>query len=280
MAIIQADKDNYTHNHFESIDDMLNMEIPAKNMPVYRSNRDFRGKYWFGMSDSFDGTVEMIKSGWKEGLAQAQRVLESVQMPKVRSSRRRRVQTDFGDHFDIQKMYAGQLDRAWTTTKRERSFNTGAHNATIVVELATSGSVDSDKCFWRGATAVMVADMLQAAGRNVKIIGMSTVDRLYKSNRNLRQCTTVVLKDYNQPLDLDMLMATTSAGMNRTLLFDSKLIRTDKGLISDGLGHPVLGFLPDYLDDGSNVIRIEDIWSKSAAERKLADVAGDYNGAV
>jgi hypothetical protein len=87
-----------------------------------------------------------------------------------------------------------------------------------------------------------------------------------------------VLKDYDQPLDLDLLMATTSAGMNRTLMFDSKFYHDCFGRIADNLGIPHTEFLPQYLDDGSNVIRVENIWSKAEATSKLTNVAETYNG--
>ena len=279
MSILTSEYDTYIHTHFETIDDLLNIEIPKANRSAMLHNHNETKRSWWGIDGGYKGVINAISRGWPEGLHRAQEQLQLMQLPRVRSSRRRRVQSDFGDSFDIQKMYAGKLDQAWQTTERVRSTNVGQHNATIIVELALSASVAAESAFWRGATAVMLADMLQTAGRNVKIIGMNTVSGLYSGGIGTGKlnCTSVVLKDYTQPLDLDLLIATTSAGMNRSLMFDSKYLHTKFGRIKGSLGVPRTGFLPEYLDDGSNVIRVEDIWSRTAAERKLKLVAEDYN---
>lgn len=278
MSIINADKeDKYAHTHFETVDDLLEFDVPQmfERNWAYEYNSD-KGVSWYGIGNSAKETIECIRTGWPEGLKLAQEALQLIEIPKVRSSKRRRVQRDFGDHFDIQRMYSGQLDRAWQSTEKDRSVNIGSHNAIIIVELSTSASIDAPDAFWRGAAAVMIADMLQSAGRNVKIIGMNTVRRLFERSK-LLSCTSVVLKDYEQPLDLDLVIAATSAGMNRTLMFKSKMYRTEFGAIRSSLGMPMTGFLPEYLDDGSNIIRVEGVWSQAEAERKLKQVATDYN---
>jgi len=69
---------------------------------------------------------------------------------------------------------------------------------------------------------------------------------------------------------MDLLMTCTSVGFNRTLMFKAKMVGTHE--VYSGLGHPVLNFLPEHLQDGSRMIRVENIWSRSEAERKLAQV--------
>lgn len=157
---------------------------------------------WYGLKQEGIGTLAGVArmatcDGWQRGADMLARIRETLDVPRLGSIKRRRIRSDRGDTIDMQRVYTGQLDTAWTRTARTNKV----HNPRvfIMVDSLASGGMDAETMMWRGAAATMLGDLLSEAGYSVSIasgfIG-------YTSSRELMD-VRVAIKPYNAPWDLN-----------------------------------------------------------------------------
>lgn len=178
---------------------------------------------WLG-APSFAVLKERLTTGWPEGVERLMKI--ALRDFDTVSIRRRRYRSDQGDEVDMQAVWRGDMSRAWTRTRRQARAG-GVRTVTIVCNLGGSAATASDKLFWRGASALRLADALTTAGYNVAIIG-GEVGEQAGLEKDVQIAQFVQIKDADQPLDLSALAAITCmAGFFRTALFAGIIVGAD-----------------------------------------------------
>ena len=265
------------YNTWPSLIDLLDDTFKNKyNEQLWKgySNGYHNDQSWWGIKGGIPAVENAIRNGWSEGLEKARAALDKVEVPRFQSIKRRKMRGDFGDEIDMQSVYSGNLDRAWTRTRRQMSPSRSPKRITIIVDSALSSSVDARNAFWTGAVALRLNDALQESGRNVQIV--STFTCQYPGE--YVNCPTVVLKDYADPLEPEVIAATLSlAGFARSTMFRAAaLFEKD---INSSWGFPVHMFIPkQFRESSDSVFLISDIWSKEAAEKKIAEMVKEIGG--
>ena len=140
---------------------------------VYPSWEGFNTQLNFGQVKQF------LDGGWPEGAALMAKSMAKIQAPYTQNIRRRARWADEGDEVDLDRAYAGQLERAFRTSRR--THTTGITRVRIVIDLGAScGECDYIVCtykpvrpeelFWRGAAAAALCESLETAGYSVEIV--------------------------------------------------------------------------------------------------------------
>lgn len=181
-----------------------------------------RDRHWWGVFRNGHEVLNRLKGeGWQEGVDEIEQKLRALQLPTARSVRRKRVFRGQGDVVDMQRVYNGQLDRAWQTTQRFRSTNAGSNNVIIAMHTTTTCNTDADDVFWRTAVAVSLGQTLAASGRNVQL------DMIEANGNNAFQppypyeawMMKMTLKEFEQPLDMSHIALCSSVGFYRSVRF-------------------------------------------------------------
>ena len=245
-----SNHEHTTKVHYDSLTDLENDTFPNKrNEDLWSSYlREGGGESWWGWSGGFDNLKRLMSTGWKTGAMKIEENLKILDLPIVMGVRRKRKRGAFGDSIDMQSVYAGSLDRAWETTERVRSTNTGTNNAVVIVEVAVASRVGSHEAFWRGAAAVAVTDMLQRSGRSVMLVVVTSNVKMDIDNRNAVYSHSITVKDFDQPLDTEHAALLTSTGFYRGYMFKAKFLSDCRA--SDSLGEPVkYKIIPDFVEE-------------------------------
>lgn len=149
-----------------------------------------------------DTVKRLIKSGWERGVRLMSKVQSKVDVPQPVNIRRRGRWTDAGDEVEMQRVYAGNLEHAWRRTMR--TSGRGPARVRILVDSIACAGVDAERMRWRGVAALVLADALTGAGYSVQIESV-----MVGGGCGGRYLGSVIVKDYQSPLDLSALAATT-----------------------------------------------------------------------
>lgn len=209
---------------------------------------------WFG-APSVKVLKQRLRDGWPEGVERLQQIATRDINPM--SIRRRRTRGDQGDEVDMQAVWRGDLSRSWTRTRRMSRAGTN-RTINLMVMLGDSAGVSSEKLFWRGASALKLADALVASGYNVGIIGAVT-SKGCANSKDVDMAQFVEIKATDQPLDLSALAALTAMpGWFRTSGFAGIVTACD--LVGDtqnwGLGSP----MNDKAGEFASMLGIENVF--------------------
>ena len=264
----------------DDVTDLLNVQVHPKHQARHDAceeghKRSGDGAFFWGEDfRSRKGIEEACEDGWDKGLKQLREVIDDLDLKVKGIGRRRRKSfSDMGDDIDMQKVYGGQLDTAWDSFKMVQD-STRPKSVTIAVGILAHCGVNSKDFFWRGATALLIADALQTAGISVRIIGYCISERVWagpKAPRIIRQQWTV--KDHGEHLDMERLtFMLCSGGFARHYTFKVK----ESYVYTDGDVRSTYGY-PRHEDwwgevEGESVINIEDIWSEAACRQFIADL--------
>lgn len=151
---------------------------------------------------------EFATQGWPEGMERVERLRAALpELPAPTSTKRRRRNADFGDSCDMGRVWAGDLDRAWTRCARE-SVRAPAP-ITVAVQMGCPSSADADSMAWRALSALTIADSLQAAGYAVQVLGYWLSDYWQRHDEPAALCDTrITIKPFTAPLDVASAVAT------------------------------------------------------------------------
>ncbi len=218
-----------------------------------------RGTGWHGMNGAFDYTAlcALVRDGWPEG-AQKMQALQ-IDVPRARSIRRRLQWTDAGDSICMQRVYTGQLDRAWQRATRQSAV--GTVNKTIVADVCANADVRGHELMWRGAAVLKLSDLLQTAGYNVEIIAADCARGAYERTAE-HSIITVKVKDARDPLEINSLAAVVACpAFFRGFLFQVNCANSQRKA-SDSLGShgtpESFGIVPDGAIGGVSKVRDAD----------------------
>jgi len=176
------------------------------------------GAHWFG-ADCRDGNAVQTKvmEGWQEGRDRMNTLRDQMGTVDLRPVDRRRKLTrmDHGDILDIHQVYAGRLDTAWQ--KPTRRVTSGPQKIDICANMICSGGEVSDVLFWRGAAAVVLADMLEQAGYMVRLVVNFGGSHYEEKNKAGRVSCRVTVKDHGMPFDVTSTSAVIMPGFFRSI---------------------------------------------------------------
>ena len=275
--MIERKEDGATEVLFDSVVEIENAEFANKLNERNQKDSERRGDDidWWGVRGGYNEVKKLVACGWNDGMEKALTALHTLNIPRLKTMRRRKVRSDFGDHLDMQAVYGGNLDRAWESTHREAGVMQQGQTVTLAVDLGANCDVEAGRMFWRGAAATVLCDELQKSGRNVRVVGYSVSDA-FNSSRELK-CVMVVLKDYQDALDMNSLIVTTAlSGFFRSYIFKAK--RLGSRTIKDSLGRHNGSYKPAMLEEESDVVYIKNVWDRYAAQELLIRVGEQING--
>ena len=135
---------------------------------------------------------------------------------------------------------------------------------------------NADELFWKGACGVVIADMIEASGCSVRIVGSMLTYNGY--GRDEVTVTSVLLKEAEEPLRIDTLASVlTHAGVLRTLGFRALL--TSPQTVGENFGRSVAtweeiqGRLQANGEWPDNTVRMAEVWTLEDCKREIARVA-------
>jgi len=242
--------DKKDNNQFHYYDNACDLASCVDNLPerkggaTNRRNELAEGKVnsdtssdWYGGLTSVQQAKDLVTKGWTEGASRIKTLAESLQasIPEPTSIRRKLAWSDEGDEIDMGKVYSGQLDSCWQTTKRR---STGVAPI-IKVNVPWGGHCgrDSEELFWTAAPALAIADALETAGYRVELETITEIQHrdIHNGHTEERQIIRVCLKDAHSPIDMGTLAALCChSGVFRTLGFGA-ILHYD-GYVNSSLG--------------------------------------------
>lgn len=269
----------------EYVDEIKNGKCHNARNKAYRDS--FHAKNhehgWMGLEDfakesesSTNATLRAIEEGWPQGVKLMGGTSSLIDLPIPRSIRRRMAWTDHGDEIEMQRVWAGNIDQAWRRSIRMDSV--GPQRVRILVDSIASGAMDAETMAWRGIAAMRLCDLLTDAGYNVQVESVFTgrADGKYYH-------LSVTVKEYQAPLDLASLSATTALpSFFRALGHEWHYIAAPKS-IGENYGYSLPGTQLEHFktDDCVTTFLVEDVnnaedaasWIKNAVH-KLENIAG------
>ena len=222
---------------------------------------------------SWDGLMKLIKEGWAEGAVKALKLAKEISnadMSKLDniSVKRRRVRSSQGDYLNMEKVYAGRLEEAWTTFMRNRAIK--SRRISLVCGWGGNCGRTADQMFWTGAVALALTHLWEKAGYRVAIKALGCCE-WHSDNSISGQMLEV--KKHGQPVNPGFLatMLCHSAAF-RKVCFLAKTQSTTS-VINDGLGYPMAPHTLDitqsrFIDPQSIVL--DKVYSKESAMEALA----------
>lgn len=172
------------------------------------------------------------------------REVSKVEVPPIKTVRRRGQWADQGDTFDRDRLYGGNLD-CFRTARRQQV--TGITHVRIVAPVGENSQAAGDALFYSAAQAAALGEALVTAGYEVEILAACY---LYGSSEDYRTNVVqfVTVKDYEAPLALAPLLTVMSAPCFRTAFFASIILTGDRAGVDirRGLGS-VTTFDPDLV---------------------------------
>lgn len=153
---------------------------------------------WVGAKDTKEA-CERLDKGWPEGARKIQAL--STQLGNlelgVRSRKRIRRVSDEGDEFRIDQILQQDYDHAFITRKRE--VTSGSTIVDLFCQVGGNSGLNNEQLFYPGATAIIVADILENAGYSVGITGTW----ISAQGNNTIQRIDIKVKDPHEPLRID-----------------------------------------------------------------------------
>lgn len=264
-----------------SVSDLLTIEPSHVNRyhewyTQRRSSSERNDVFWLGIRGGTAAVERAVKHGWSEGRRRAVESIAQITVPKIKNLKRQKARADAGDHLDMQRVYGGDLERAWETTRRDVGVNIRSQLVTLVVNIGALCNVRAEEMYWRGAAALVACDTLERSGRRVEIIAYNYASQVYPGSEHPTGLTVVKVKAFEDAVNLDQLASTLAlAGFFRTYIFIAKLAAPFKA--SRGLGvtiHQAPSAELLGVARGSEVIHVTDVWTCEAANNFVASLEG------
>jgi len=177
-----------------------------------------RDESWYGSLAPLALVVPFLLTGWPEGVAVMRETLDKIAAPRVQSVRRRGHWADQGDSVNLERMYAGDMEHAWRSTRRESSAN--APRIRLLCNVGARAEVSKGHMFYRGAAVSALTEALVAAGYMVEVWAVSRAAGIIPSKLVTH---AVLIKGYDAPLNLSVICATTAhIAVHRRLMFPAR----------------------------------------------------------
>jgi hypothetical protein len=178
----------------------LNANDP--NVPSAASGVE-RGIGWATLRARFRTSTPALVERLRQEIAQ-------IDLPALRSVRRRGTWRDSGDELNRDRLYAGYTD-SWRTAVRQ-NIETQTH-VRLVAEIGANASATVDSLFYSGAATAALAEALCSAGYEVEVLAAHRAERILQDRgEGSFAAFSVTVKPYESPLTLSTLTATIADG--------------------------------------------------------------------
>jgi len=249
---------------FESLDEMIEFGdqcYKAGRQDHHATLSHFVGREFTGWSD----VEAKANKLWQDGLDTIRRLADEARGEiTMRPKSRKRRQTwseDSGDEFDTDRFRAGQAP--WLECRAQSV--TAPQRLTLWIDTSTNAYRNPEEMIWRGAAAVIIADLLEAAGFQVEIFGVAGTDNTFHNGNNFRLAYR--MKRHDQPLDMSSLANAVSGWYYRTVAFQAYY--GEKSKVRRNLGFPCkLTAEPELVEALGNPVDpiiIADVWNQADA---------------
>ena len=227
----------WQHASFSSVAEMVetaSAPLPAANADnpaaaLLAAGCHGGGVKWFGLAGGSPAVAKAMRHGHAPGVAAVQAMFDELpdtMRPPV-STMRRRSWRDAGDSVDMQRVYGGQLDRAFQRTTRQPGR--APRVVRLVVLLNANHKANALAVAWRGVAALALAQRLIGAGYGVEIVGAMCSTDSFPASQNKGMFLTVKLKAANAPVDVSTLSGVvTVMGFSRFIGYGCYLHSVDR----------------------------------------------------
>lgn len=257
--IMNAFVAGFIYKHYPSISEFMDV----KHHPINNNHYSVKNNYapmqtspmqWYG-TRSREELDDFIQHGWKEGIERAEEIkseiTSEIDMEVMPIPRRRRVFGDHGDEVDMQKVYAGNLDSAWSSCRRTNVVERPIKK--VFVSIDATGGTSAEQMFYKGVCGYILTDLLENSGYRVELVGFYGGTGCFVSeSRHLY--TEVCFKRSDEPFDPNrLIVATALGGFFRYHGFKDILSNPYKALL--GLGGAVHSVPSELRNEDDIVLR-------------------------
>lgn len=233
--------DSWLHLYrFESLHDFATHVRPAYERNHSTLRGMFDRKIW-GYSPLTGRTIHNIRHAfqlaeteWPEGLQMAEDLMNEVKDHEferpVTIRRTARWSEDHGDDFSLDRYMSGQ--EYWRTT--ERQYRAGPMNITIAINNSAPQLSNHSVMTWRGIAAVILAELLEAAGYRTDIYSAFYGQNSYNDRGSYGQI--INLKHSEDPIDRSTLTNVLSGWFFRTCCIPAIMLREGDWLYPNKFG--------------------------------------------
>ena len=257
--------------------------------PTYEARRPDYG--WFAEEAiSYAEATKRVRDGdhgvWQKLRTYADRIQGqylNTDTTRIQVRRRKRVASDHGDVLHITKVWNGQLDKAWDRPVRRSHMSVSERYATIFIDVGANASIDAHQCYWRGAAALIMNDILVRSGRNVEIyVGESRTDHSFGLVGPAHYSWAMRVKGFREVLSEERLAAMVTMTYFRTYGF--KAIAAAPFRISSTFGRAVRvnhlpGLLQERADSGQLIGMINHCFTQDEALEALNTIVAQLQRA-
>lgn len=251
-------------NIFTSLQDLEVAEIPDINKEqaerrIFNQDRP----NWFGPKgfNTFSDVQKAVNKGWPDGVKKARKLGKDIEVPPVKSIRRRRIRGDRGDTLDIHAVNSGAFDKAWT--RRGKRETSAPPQLTMAVNLTANYTIKATALYWRGAAALKLAEMLEDSGYSLEIWAFDSTSKAFGENSSNKNRNAYLLKESGQQIFANSLISTIGlAGFFRGYGFKAINLINAKTCINYGIPENVK---PSNLEN-ADIDGLEMVSDKFSAE--------------
>jgi len=141
----------------------------------------------------------------------------TVHLPPPRSVKRRRVRAESGDHPEVDRMLAGDLEHAWVTTRKLLHDDPTALT-TIILPVAYASTTSQTTIYWNMAATLALAWLLEDSGRRTCLVSLE-YSVLTGVEPTTEYSSVTILKAHDAPWSLQEAIVTTDRAYLRRLIF-------------------------------------------------------------
>lgn len=271
---------------YDRCHDILEDKIPEHNRmqdPVKQIGASYS---WLG-TDSGKKVLDRVANGWPEGRAKAEELASKLDIPELKEPmaklierKRKRRRGDFGNEVDIHRVNQGHCDTAWEKIVKINKTNQ-SKAVTLYINAGGLSDVRFEQSMWRAAATLAIYKLLNRAGRSVRVVVGSIAQGVYPSlgyGTAAYTATAAVVKDFQEPLDIDKLAAMANVGYHRVFNFRARMCHS-KLRVSPDMGGTVGGteilpypLLEDRDTRGIPVVNLTTCLSQSQAQFAVESV--------
>ena|SRR3990167_210707 len=199
--------------------------------------------------------VDRIKNGDTYNLEKIRNLAGKINIENIKSLKRKRKKSDQGDDLNIESVYSGNLDRAWSSVGKSQGVAINGKEVTICVNVGGNCNRDASTLIHRGVLGLAMADAYATAGYAVSVYAYFAGENVTVTGHDLS--VTLKLTEEGMPFDAEKLSSVLcSPGFFRTLFLATILAVPEK--VTDGMGH--VTYAPPAPIDGA--INISGVWSE------------------
>jgi hypothetical protein len=230
---------------------------------------------WVGRSfRDWPEVTAAVAGVWPEGLAVIDELAARVrgaELPTPKSVRRRlKYREDEGDEFILER-YENAAP-PWRAMSPRKSI--GPQVVSIAVQIGGLASRSAEELLWRGATALVLTDLLEDAGYLVELVAYSYPESASDFGTDGACLQAVVVKRPDDMLDRTLLANAVAPWYFRTLMFAGYALWPTGPTRGCGGQGTMPRHLLRHLTATAGAVVIENVWDHDGAVSRVRSALG------